>query len=155
MSFLARFFVGYNNGLQSALCELGGTPKEHRTDSLSAAYVNAAQQQSLTERYHGLCEHYSMKPTVNNRGVSHENGAIEAPHGSLKRRIAQALKLRGNSDFASESDYRRFIEGIVERLNKRCQGRLGEEQSHLTPLPEGKEISGDMHPFIPILPHHS
>ncbi|OED42661.1 hypothetical protein AB833_05765 [Chromatiales bacterium (ex Bugula neritina AB1)] len=82
-----------------------------------------------------------MKPTVNNRGVSHENGAIEAPHGSLKRRIAQALKLRGNSDFASESDYRRFIEGIVERLNKRCQGRLGEEQSHLTPLPEGKAMS--------------
>lgn len=129
------------DGLQSALFELGGAPKEHRTDSLSAAYINTAQQQSLSERYHALCKHYSMRPTVNNRGVSHENGAIEAPHGSLKRRIAQALKLRGNSEFASESDYQRFIETIVERLNRRCRGRLGEEQSHLTPLPVCKTTS--------------
>jgi transcriptional regulator with XRE-family HTH domain len=75
------------DGLQNALHKLGGTPKEHRTDSLSAAYVNTAEKQRLTEDYQGLCQHYGMRPTTNNLGISHENGAIEAPHGSLKRRI--------------------------------------------------------------------
>lgn len=32
------------DGLQSALHALGGVPKEHRTDSLSAAYVNHAEK---------------------------------------------------------------------------------------------------------------
>ena len=71
------------DGLQSALHKVGGAPKEHRTDSLSAAYVNTAQKQRLTEDYQALCQHYRMRPTTNNLGVSHENGAIEAPHGSL------------------------------------------------------------------------
>jgi hypothetical protein len=30
----------YHKGLQEALYEIGGSPKEHRTDSLSAAYKN-------------------------------------------------------------------------------------------------------------------
>ena len=64
---------------------------EHRTDSLSAAYVNATEKQRLTESYEKLCQHYNMRPTRNNLGISHENGAIEAPHGSLKRRIEQRL----------------------------------------------------------------
>lgn len=129
------------DGLQHALFALGGAPLEHRTDSLSAAYVNDAQQRYLTRSYHALCEHYRMKPTVNNLGVSHENGAIEAPHGSLKRRIEQALKLRGNSDFTCINEYRRFIDKIVERLNRRCQGRLVEERPHLQDLPAQKTIS--------------
>ena len=36
------------DGLQSALYALGGVSKEHRTDSLSAAYVNDSQKQYLT-----------------------------------------------------------------------------------------------------------
>ena len=35
------------DGLQKALHKLGGSPKEHRTDSLSAAYVNATEKQRL------------------------------------------------------------------------------------------------------------
>jgi hypothetical protein len=31
-----------------------------------------------------------MTPTRNNRGAAHENGAIEGPHGHLKRAIADA-----------------------------------------------------------------
>ena len=65
------------DGLQSALHALGGAPKEHRTDSLSAAYVNNAEKQHLTEDYEALCRHYGMTPTTNNLGVSHENGAGE------------------------------------------------------------------------------
>ena len=123
------------DGLQSALHTLGGAPKEHRTDSLSAAYVNNAQKQRLTDDYQALCQHYGMMPTTNNLGVSHENGAIEAPHGSLKRRIEQAIKLRGSHDFATLRAYRELIEHIVGKLNKRCKGRLADEQKSLTMLP--------------------
>ena len=73
-------------GLQNALWALGGAPREHRSDSLSAAFRNlepdAAADQ--TRRYEALCAHYGMQPTRNNRGVAHENGSIEASHGHLK-----------------------------------------------------------------------
>lgn len=39
------------DGLQNALRKLGGTPFEHRTDSLSAAYVNASEKRDLTGSY--------------------------------------------------------------------------------------------------------
>ena len=128
------------DGLQTALHKLGGVPKEHRTDSLSAAYVNAAQKQRLTDDYQALCCHYGMRPTTNNLGVSHENGAIEAPHGSLKRRIEQAVKLRGSADFLNLRAYRDFIDRIVAKLNKRCKGRLAEEQRVLKALPQRRFI---------------
>lgn len=124
------------DGLQSALHTLGGSPGEHRTDSLCAAYVNNAEKQRLTEDYHHLCKHYDMKATTNNLGVSHENGAIEAPHGSLKRRIEQAIKLRGSNDFPTLRAYREFLERIVEKLNRRCKGRLAEEHKALLALPK-------------------
>ena len=57
------------DGLQNALRTLGGAPKEHRTDSLSAAYVNNVEKQRLTEDYQALCRHYGMTPTTNNLGV--------------------------------------------------------------------------------------
>ena len=128
------------DGLQSALHTLGGSPKEHRTDSLSAAYVNSVEKQRLTEDYHNLCKHYGMRPTINNLGVSHENGAIESPHGSLKRRIDQAIKLRGSNDFSTLRAYREFLEHIVDKLNRRCKGRLAEEQKTLLALPKHRFV---------------
>lgn len=128
------------DGLQNALHLLGGTPKEHRTDSLSAAYVNQTQKKKLTTSYEALCQHYGMVPTTNNLGVSHENGAIETANGSLKHRIAQAIKIRGSHDFSSVAAYRDLIAGIVKKLNRRCKGRLAEEQKKLRPLPRYRFI---------------
>ncbi|SER87106.1 Integrase core domain-containing protein, partial [Nitrosomonas sp. Nm51] len=123
------------DGLQTALHKLGGAPAEHRTDSLSAAYVNTAEKRELMQSYEALCQHYSMRPTVNNLGVSHENGAVETAHGSLKHRIDQAIKVRGSADFPTIEAYRCFLDKVVDKLNKRCKGRLVEEQAHLKPLP--------------------
>ena len=90
-------------GMQNALWSLGGAPAEHRSDSLSAAFRNLDQDaaEDQTRRYEALCAHYGMQPTRNNRGVAHENGAIESQHGHLKRVVAQALLLRGSTDFDS------------------------------------------------------
>ena len=51
-------FIALSSGLQSALWRLGGVPQEHRTDSLSAAFNNLAEEQELTVRYAALCQHY-------------------------------------------------------------------------------------------------
>ena len=124
------------DGLQSALTLAGGSPVEHRTDSLSAAFINSAEEETLTNAYNALCDHYNLKATRNNRGVSHENGAIECAHGSFKRRLDQALKLRGSYDFETINEYQCFLNNITERLNKRCLSRFKEEQRQLQPLPK-------------------
>jgi len=122
-------------GLQNALHKMGGVPFEHRTDSLSAAYVNQHEQKQLTLSYEGLCEHYGMTGTTNNLGISHENGAIETAHASLKHRLDQAFKLRGNTDFVSIADYQAFIDRSIARLNQLTKTRFLVEQAQLQPLP--------------------
>jgi hypothetical protein len=82
-------FVALAEGLQNALWALGGAPREHRSDSLSAAFRNLDRdaQEDLTLRYQELMRHYDMTPTRNNLGVAHENGSIESSHGHLKKAL--------------------------------------------------------------------
>jgi hypothetical protein len=131
-------FVALAAGLQNALWSLGGAPREHRTDSLSAAFHNLDREarNDLTARYEDLCAHYRMTPTRNNRGIAHENGAIEGPHGHLKRAIADALLMRGTSDFDDLAAYRRFIDESVGRRNARKGKRIDLERAELQELPD-------------------
>jgi hypothetical protein len=76
-----------------------------------------------------------MEPTRNNRGVAHENGSIESPHGHLKQAIEDALLLRGSRDFDTLAAYRRFIDEIVGRRNARNAKRLDLERPALKALP--------------------
>ena len=130
-------FVALAEGLQNALWSLGGTPAEHRTDSLSAAFCNLAAdaREDLTRRYEELCRHYGMTPSRNNRGIAHENGAIEASHGHLKHAIGDALLLRGCSDFEDLARYRQFIDELVARRNARNAERIDVERAELKALP--------------------
>ena len=112
-------YVALAEGLQNALWSAGGAPHQHRSDSLSAAFRNLDTEAAtdLTTRYDALCAHYRMVPTRNNRGVAHENGAIESAHGHLKAAIRDALLMRGTADFADLGGYRAFIDEIVGRRN--------------------------------------
>ena len=105
-------YVALAEGLQNALWALGGAPHEHRSDSLSAAFRNLARdaREDLTRRYDALCAHYGMDPSRNNRGVAHENGAIESAHGHLKKAVKDALLMRGTNSFDDLAGYRRFID---------------------------------------------
>ena len=131
-------FVAIAEGLQNALWALGGAPCEHRSDSLSAAFHNLKRQarDDLTGRYDALCAHYRMTPSRNNRGIAHENGAIEGPHGHLKRALEDALLMRGSRDFEDLVAYRRFIDEIVSRINARNLRRIEVERALLQPLPK-------------------
>lgn len=126
-------YAALSEGLQRALRQLGGSPQEHRSDSLSAARNN--RENSWTDDYQGLCQHYAMKPTVNNPGQSHENGAIESAHNTFKRRLDQALRRRGNRDFPSVSAYQALVDQVVRRMNTRVGERLDQERPSLTELP--------------------
>ena len=121
--------------LRLALEELGGVPQTLRTDSLSAAYKNLRQQEELTVRFAALCEHYGCVPTRNNLGVAHENGAVESPNGHLKDRLDQAMRLRGERDFASLDDYRAFVGGIVAVSNAPRAPAIAIERAALAALP--------------------
>ncbi len=129
-------FESLSSGLQNALWRSGGVPTTHRTDSLSAAYKNHVEEALLTTRYEKLCKHYRVTPTRNNKGVAHENGAIESPNGHLKRKVEQQLLLRGSRDFTDLAQYEAFLERIVSTINRRCATRFTEERAHLQDLPK-------------------
>ena len=130
-------YVALAEGLQNALWALGGAPYEHRSDSLSAAFRNLDQdaRADLTQRYDALCLHYRMQPTRNNRGVAHENGSIEGPHGHLKQAVSDALLMRGARDFNDLAGYRLFIAEIVSRKNAHHAKRIAAERVVLQDLP--------------------
>ena len=131
-------FVALAEGLQNALWALGRAPLQHRSDSLSAAFRNLDRdaQEDQTRRYEALCLHYGMEPTRNNRGVAHENGSIESPHGHLKQALEDALLLRGSREFDTLDAYRRFVDEIVGRRNANNRKRIELERPMLTALPK-------------------
>ncbi|MGH3875358.1 MAG: IS21 family transposase [Burkholderiales bacterium] len=133
-------FQALASGLQEALWMAGGVPEEHRTDSLSAAFNNLAEQEELTARYRELCAHYGLRASRNNPGVSHENGSIEARQGSLKTALDQSLLLRGTREFASLDGYGQFVADTVRRLNARCARTWEVERASLRPLPARRTV---------------
>ena len=130
-------FTALACGLQNALWSLGGAPREHRSDSLSAAFRNLDQDAAddQTRRYEALCAHYGMRASRNNPGASHENGAIESRQGTLKNRLDQALLLRGSRSFADLEQYRRFVSEAALRLNTRIAKSFAVERAALRQLP--------------------
>ena len=131
------------SGLENALRLLGGVPREHRSDSLSAAFRNLTKPDAddLTRRFEALVTHFGMVPSRNNRGVAHENGAIESRHGHVKKRIAQALLLRGSSSFDDLDAYRAFVADVVSQHNRRHATMIDAERTVLRSLPTARAMT--------------
>jgi hypothetical protein len=131
-------YVALAQGLQNALWALGGAPREHRSDSLSAAFRNldTDARADLTTRYDALCAYYGMEPTRNNRGIAHENGSVESAHGHVKKAVKDALLMRGSHDFDDLGSYRHFIDEIMSRKNARNAKTITLERAALQPLPD-------------------
>jgi transposase InsO family protein len=128
-------FTALTEGLQEALWQLGGVPREHRTDRLSAAYRNLATADDEAARYAEFCRHYDIEPSRNNAGVSHENGSVEAAHGHLKAGLGEALELRGSRDFVDLAAYQTFLQEFIARKNARRRDAVGVELKTLSRLP--------------------
>jgi len=128
-------FTALTEGLQEALWQLGGSPREHRTDRLSAAYRNLSDREDEARGYAEFCRHYGIEPTRNNAGIAHENGSVEAAHGHLKRTIKEALELRGSNDFTDLAAYQAFLAETVARKNARRAAAVAIELKALDSLP--------------------
>jgi hypothetical protein len=131
-------FESLSAGLQQALFELGGVPKRHRTDSLSAAVQPLDGREGFTRRYEALLAHYRMVGEAIQPGKAHENGDVEQRHHRFKVALDQALMLRGSRDFDSRTAYERFLRDLFAQLNAGRKGRLAEELERLAPLPVGR-----------------
>ena len=128
-------FTALTEGLQEALWQLGGVPRSHRTDRLSAAYRNLRRTDDEAAAYAAFCQHYGMEPTRNNAGVSHENGSVEAAHGHLKLGLKEALALRGSRDFPDLASYQAFLAEFVMRKNARRRTAVETELKMMRRLP--------------------
>jgi len=128
-------FEALSRGLQDAFWEMGGTPRRHRTDSLSAAVNNLSDDRQFRSRYTELMEHYGLQPQKINVRQAHENGDVESSHGHLKTAIEQALLLRTSRDFANREEYDEFLKQCLDARNAARRDKFAEEQLVLSDLP--------------------
>lgn len=128
-------FEALSEGLQNALWELGGVPRRHRSDSLSAAVNNLSEEREFHQRYRDLLEHYGLEGQRINVRQPHENGDAESSHGHFKDAVDQALRLRGSRDFADRQEYLWFLRNLVAARNAKRQQRFMEELAAVRSLP--------------------
>jgi len=128
-------FQALTAGLQDALWELGGVPRVHQTDSLSAAVHKLDHPEDFTRRYSGLLDHYGLEGRKTNPGSPHENGDIEQRHHRFIRALEQSLMLRGSCDFDSRDAYATFLRQVLDQLNAGRQEKLAQELATLRTLP--------------------
>jgi hypothetical protein len=134
---LSESFESLAEGLERCLWQLGGVPRQHRTDHLSAAIrpLDADGRAQARTRYQALMAHYGLEPTTNNVGIAHENGDVEQSHYRFKDAVDQALRVRGHRDFPHRAGYAHFLQELVRRRNLTRQVRFAQEQQVLRPLP--------------------
>ena len=58
-------FEALSQGLQNALWQAGGVPREHRSDSLSATFKNLTEEEDFTTRDTALLDHYGLVASFN------------------------------------------------------------------------------------------
>ena len=96
---------------------LGGVPRRHRSDSLSAAVNNLSATREFQTRYRDLLTHYDVSGQRINVRQAHENGDAESSHGHFKTAVDQALLFRGSREFASRDEYASFLQQLVTTRN--------------------------------------
>jgi hypothetical protein len=128
-------FESLSEGLQDALWELGGVPRRHRTDRLTAAVNTDPQPEMFTRRYQALMAHYGLEAQAIQPRQANQNGDVEQSHHRFKQAVDQALMLRGSRDFAGRGDYQTFLKKLMAGRNANRKGRFLEEMAVLSSLP--------------------
>jgi len=128
-------FESLSEGLQNALWEMGGVPKMHQTDRLSAAVKKPGNPEEFTQRYKALLSHYGLQGHKTQPASPNENGDVEQRHYRLKKALEQSLMLRGSRDFSSREEYAGFLGRLFSQLNAGRRDRFKEELEVLRRLP--------------------
>ena len=145
---LSESMSALRRGLQAALFQLGRVPQFHQTDHSTAATHQISKDTSdrkFNEEYVGIMRHFGMQPRTTAVGAKEQNGDVEAANGALKRRLEQALLVRGSRDFIDQNEYEHFVGEVVRKANAARGPRVAEEIAVMRPLvvnrlPEYSEI---------------
>jgi hypothetical protein len=124
-------------GVQAAMFQLGRVPRFHQTDHSTAAthqIAHDAADRTFNEEYKALMRHLGMEPRTIAVGAKEQNGDVEASNGALKRRLEQALLVRGSRDFAGQVEYERLVVGVVRKANAARGPRVAEDIEAMRPL---------------------
>ncbi len=130
-------FEALAEGIEVGVWQIGGVPRYHRTDNLSAAVrrLDDEGRRDWTARYEALMRHYGMTPTKNTPGESHQNGDVEQAHHRFKDALDLALRVRGSRDFESRAAYEAFVQELVRRRNATRRVKYEQDLAALSPLP--------------------
>jgi hypothetical protein len=128
-------FSNLSEGLQNALWKLGGVPKKHRTDRMSAAVHKDCNPEKFTDNYSALLRHYDITGERIQAGKANEDGDIEQRHYRFKKALDQRLRLRGSRNFDSLESYRKYLDKLFNDLNLGREERFKEELKVLHRLP--------------------
>jgi hypothetical protein len=133
---LSESIMAMRRGVQAALFQLGRVPMFHQTDNSTAAThrIPKAERERLPGKkrpfnaeYLALMRHFGMTPRTTAVGKKEQNGDVESSNGALKRRLEQALLLRGGRDFADVDAWQDFVQDVLRKANATRGARLREE----------------------------
>ena len=144
---LSESILALRKGVQRALFQLGRVPRYHQTDGSTAAthkipegqaeHVEGNQRAFNTE-YVALMRHLGMTPRLIELGEKEQNGDVEASNGAIKRRLEQALLVRGSRDFESVDTWQAFIDETLRKANANRGRRVAEDLAAMRELDVAK-----------------
>ena len=165
---LSESIMALRRGVQAALFQLGRVPTYHQTDNSTAAThrISKAEREKLPGKkrpfnkdYLALMRHFEMIPRTTGIGKKEQNGDVEAGNGALKRRLEQALLLRGSRDFGARDAWQDFVHDVLRRANAGRSARVVEELKGMREvrpgrLPEYVQVSVTVSPWSTIRVRH-
>lgn len=142
---LSESMAALRKGVQRALFQLGRVPTWHQTDNSTAATHRIpdghavvvdgdARERPFNDEYVALMKHFGMKPRTTEVGAKEQNGDVEASNGAIKRRLAQALLVRGHRDFADVDAWQAFVDQTLRKANANRGTRVDEDLAAMREL---------------------
>jgi hypothetical protein len=144
---LSESIAALRKGVQRALFQLGRVPRYHQTDNSTAAthripdgkhVVVEGGRRPFNEDYLAIMRHFGMTPRTTEVGAKEQNGDVESANGALKRRLKQALLIRGSRDFESVEGWQDFVDEVVRKANKARGQRVAQDIEAMRELTAAK-----------------
>jgi len=165
---LSESMAALRRAVQGALFQVGRVPRFHQTDNSTAATHRIPDGKSVpfadgrrpfNEDYLALMRHFDMTPRTTGIGAKEQNGDVEASNGAIKRRLAQALLVRGSRDFPTTMAWQTFVDAVQRKANKGRGSRFEEELTamrllNVARLPEFVEERARVSEWSTVRAHH-
>jgi hypothetical protein len=125
--------------LRHFLYSLNATPVTLQVDNSSAAthqIKRTGSERDFNDDLVKIADYYGFSLRSTNISCPNENGDVESLNGHIKRRIKQALLLRGSPSFDSMENYDHFLQMVFDKANKPRIKKLQEELLVMKAIPE-------------------